>query len=181
MLFSGVAEKFAPTIVTDAPTFAVAGVKSVIVGAAPAVMRTNCVSEVAVPPAVVTVIGPIVAPEGTITASDVAVAAATVAGVPLKLTVFIAAAGSKFAPLTVIINPAYCQPGANPVIKGAAFKPGDAANDPVASPPGDAEPPQAFIQSNNTGIRIRDNAEHFFIVGLTQNFIRSFASSSSQR
>ncbi len=61
--------------------------------------------EVAVPPAVVTVSVPVVAPVGTVVVIDVAVAAVTVACVPLNLTVLLAAVVLKLLPLIVTEAP----------------------------------------------------------------------------
>ena len=54
------------------------------------------VAEVAVDVATVTVIGPVVAPEGTLTVRLFAVAAVTVAGVPLNLMVLLPGVALKF-------------------------------------------------------------------------------------
>ncbi len=83
--------KLVPLIWTLAPTGPLAGAKSVIVG----VTRKLPVL-LAVPPGVVTLIGPLVAPEGT--AAWIAVAEVTekLAFVPLKVT---ALAPSKPVPL----------------------------------------------------------------------------------
>ena len=56
--------KFAPLIVTLVPTGPLAGVKLVIVGAL--AVTVNEVALVAVPPGVVTLMGPLVAPAGTV-------------------------------------------------------------------------------------------------------------------
>ena len=56
--------KFAPLIVTLVPTGPLAGVKLVIVGAL--AVTVNAAALVAVPPGVVTLMGPLVAPAGTI-------------------------------------------------------------------------------------------------------------------
>ena len=53
--------KFVPAIVTTVPTAPFEGVKLVIVG-----VTANWVALVAVPPAVVTLSGPVVAPDGTV-------------------------------------------------------------------------------------------------------------------
>ena len=55
--------KFKPVIVTPVPTGPFVGVKLVIVGAG---MTVKLVALVAVPPAVVTLTGPVVAPVGTV-------------------------------------------------------------------------------------------------------------------
>lgn len=52
-----------PVIVTDAPTPPLAGAKPVIVGAG---TKVKLVALCAVPPGVVTAIGPVLAPEGTV-------------------------------------------------------------------------------------------------------------------
>ena len=57
--------KFVPVIATVVPTGPLAGVKLVMVGAL-AVVTVNAVALVAVPPGVVTLIGPLVAPAGTV-------------------------------------------------------------------------------------------------------------------
>lgn len=56
------------------------------------------VEEVAVDVPTVTVIGPVVAPEGTLTVRLFAVAAVTVAAVPLNRTVFAPGVALKFCP-----------------------------------------------------------------------------------
>src|SRR5215212_8714241 len=82
-----VVSKLVPLIVTAVPAIAIAGVKPVIVGAAEA-LTVNGVLLVASPNGVLTVIGPVVAPDGTVVTICVGVAELTVAVVPLNLTVF---------------------------------------------------------------------------------------------
>jgi hypothetical protein len=65
------ADRLLPLIVTDVPTRPLTGEKPVIEGAGP-VVTANAVALVAVPPAVVTAIGPVVAPAGTVAAIRVA-------------------------------------------------------------------------------------------------------------
>jgi hypothetical protein len=77
-----VAPKFAPVIVTDAPTAPLAGDSVVIVGAE---VTVNCMLLLAIPPAVTTTF-PVVAPAGTGTAMLVAPHAAGVAAMPLNVT-----------------------------------------------------------------------------------------------
>jgi len=55
--------KFVPVIVTPVPTGPFGGVKPVIVGAG---MTVKLVTLVAVPPGVVTLTGPVIAPAGTV-------------------------------------------------------------------------------------------------------------------
>jgi len=86
MLADGVALKFVPVIVTVVPTGPLVGVKLVIVGGGGSTLKL--LPLVPVKPFTVTVIGPVVAPAGTLVVSDVAVAAVTVAAVPLNRTVF---------------------------------------------------------------------------------------------
>src|SRR5258705_5105338 len=58
--------KFVPVIVTLVPTGPLVGVKLVIVGGCGGVVTVNALALVAVPPGVVTVTGPVVAPAGTL-------------------------------------------------------------------------------------------------------------------
>src|SRR5207245_9195936 len=77
------------------------------------------VALVAVPPLVVTVIGPAVAPPGTGAVRLVADAAVTVARTPLNFTSFLLATGSKFVPVIVTVVPTGPLAGLNPVMVGA--------------------------------------------------------------
>ena len=65
-------------------------------------------------PATSTVIGPVVAPVGTVAVIDVAVEAVTVAVVPLNLTV----GEAKFDPVIVTLVPTVPELGLNPLIVG---------------------------------------------------------------
>src|SRR5436853_5144196 len=78
------------------------------------------VALVAVPPLVVTVIGPVVAPPGTDAVRLDADAAVTVARTPLNFTWFSLATGSKLAPVIVTAVPTGPLAGLNPVMVGAA-------------------------------------------------------------
>jgi hypothetical protein len=109
--------KFAPVRVTEVPTGPLAGANDVIVGACVWTVTLKLDEVVAVPPPVVTVIGPVEAPVGTVAVIDVADATAKVAATPLKLT---AVAPVKFVPVTVTEVPAGPLDGANDVIVGAA-------------------------------------------------------------
>ena len=73
--------KFVPVMVTVVPTGPLAGVNDVMVGGT---VTVKIVALVAVLPATVTVIAPVVAPVGTVTVMLVAVLAVTVAAVPLN-------------------------------------------------------------------------------------------------
>ena len=80
--------KFVPVIVIGVPTVAICGVKLVIVGTPLLAVTVNGVLLVAEPARVVTLIGPVVAPVGTVTSSWDVVAPVTVAVTPLNRTVF---------------------------------------------------------------------------------------------
>src|SRR5882762_5552727 len=91
--------KFVPLMVTLVPTGPLPGVKLVMVGG-----LTNVKLPVllAVPPAVVTLIGPVVAPAGTVAVIAVAEFTVKLALVPLNRT---AVAPVKFVPLIVTVVP----------------------------------------------------------------------------
>ena len=91
--------KLVPVRVTVAPTAAEAGAKEVTVGAG---ITVKLVAEVAVPPGVVTAIGPLVAPAGTVAAICVSVFTVNLALTPLKVTLL---APGKFAPVRVTVAP----------------------------------------------------------------------------
>src|SRR5215831_2403141 len=75
-------------MVTGSPARPTEGVNPVIVGAPAVEVTTNDELLVAEPPGAVTLIAPLVAPTGTFTTNWLAVADATVAAVPLNVTVF---------------------------------------------------------------------------------------------
>src|SRR4029453_13525550 len=86
--WDGVVSKLVPAMATAVPGTATVGVKLVIVGAPLVAVLVKWVLLVALPPGLVTAIGPVVAAAGTVTVSWVGVAAVTVALVPLNWTVF---------------------------------------------------------------------------------------------
>ena len=96
-LLVGTVSKLVPLTVTLLPTVPTEGVKLVMVGT-PEPFTVKGVVLVAVPPGVVTVIAPVVAPAGTVVLICVAVAALTVAAVPLKVTVLSTALALKPVP-----------------------------------------------------------------------------------
>jgi hypothetical protein len=102
--------KLVPVIVTALPTVPTAGEKPVIVGAldAPTVNGSLLVAD---PPGVVTLIGPVLAPAGTVATSRVVVAEVTVAVVPLNLTVLSPAVALNPVPEMVTAVPAGPRPG----------------------------------------------------------------------
>ncbi len=88
-LLAGVVSKLVPVIVTAVPTLPMVGVKLLIVGAPRgALVTVKFVLLVAEPEGLVTPIGPVVAPDGTVETICVAVDDVTVAVTPLKVTVF---------------------------------------------------------------------------------------------
>src|SRR5215471_14716764 len=84
--FAKLWSKFVPVTVTAVPAVPIVGVKLVIVGAPESVATVKLLALVAEPAGAVTVIGPVVAPAGTDVTICEAVAEATVALVPWKLT-----------------------------------------------------------------------------------------------
>src|SRR4249920_1658971 len=78
------------------------GLVPVMPGAATTV---NACAVVAVPLTLLTVIGPLTAPEGTDATSECGVASVMAAGVPLKLTAFCAGLEMKPAPKIVTASP----------------------------------------------------------------------------
>src|SRR2546426_1392329 len=107
--------KFVPLIVTPVPTGPLVGAKLVIVGAFET-MTVNALELVAVPPAVVTLSGPAVAPLGTVAWIAVAELTVKFALTPLNVT---AVAPVKFVPLIVTLVPTGPLVGAKLVIVGA--------------------------------------------------------------
>src|SRR5256712_571683 len=100
-----VAPKFAPAIVTDAPTNPEAGFKLVMLGAGTVTVKLTAL--LAAPPTVTTTF-PVVAPAGTGTTMLVALQLVAVAVVPLNLTLLVPCVAPKFAPAIVTdvpINP----------------------------------------------------------------------------
>jgi hypothetical protein len=107
--------KFVPLIVTLVPTGPLEGEKEVIVGAG-ALVTVKLVELVAVPPAVVTVSGPVVAPLGNVAVICVLELTVNDAEAPLNPT---AVAPLKFVPLMVTLVPAAPLVGENELIVGA--------------------------------------------------------------
>src|SRR5438477_562074 len=91
--------KFVPLIVTLVPTGPLVGVKLAIVGA---LTTVNELALLAVPPGVVTLTGPVVAPAGTVAWIAVSEVTVKVALIPLNVT---EVAPLKFVPLIVTLVP----------------------------------------------------------------------------
>src|SRR5947208_1252001 len=104
--------KLAPLIVTLVPTGPLPGVKLVIVGG---LMTVKLAALLAVPPGVVTLIGPLVAPAGTVGVIAVAELTVKLALVPLNST---AEAPVKLVPLMVTLVPTGPLPGVKLEIVG---------------------------------------------------------------
>jgi hypothetical protein len=101
-LFAGVVLKFVPDIVTVAPTAPLVGVKEVNVGVG---RRVKLEALVNVIPLTVTEMVPVVAPDGTVTVSEVVVAALTTADVPLNETILFEGVELKFVPEIITVAP----------------------------------------------------------------------------
>ena len=78
----------------------------------------NDVADVAVWPFTVMLIGPVVAPTGTVAVTAVTVAAVTVAATPLNFTAFSESVPLKYCPLSVTLSPACPEAGEKPVMDG---------------------------------------------------------------
>ena len=123
VLFAGVGSKFAPVMVMEVPTGALAGEKPVIAGGGTTVKLD---AEVApwTTSVVVTVIGPVTAPWGTVVTIWVDVLLVTVAATPLeKTTVLFAGVGSKLLPVMVTDAPTGALAGVKPAMVGAMEDP----------------------------------------------------------
>ncbi len=120
--------KFVPLMVTLVPTGPLVGAKLVIVGGSTTV---NALLLLAVPPAAVTLIGPVVAPAGTVARIEVAEVTVKLALTELKVT---EVAPLKFVPPMITLVPTGPLVGAKLVIVGGSAT----ANVPllVAVPPG---------------------------------------------
>jgi hypothetical protein len=101
MLLVVVVSKPVPVMVTVVPAVPLVGVKLVIDG-----ITVKFDDEVAVWLLTVTLIGPVVAPDGTVVTISVLVELVTTADVPLKLTALFAAVVSKLVPTMVTVVPA---------------------------------------------------------------------------
>src|SRR5438552_9855633 len=109
--------KCEPLIVTPARTVPLAGLNELIVGAEGATVTVKLVALVAVPPGVVTLIAPVVAPLGTVAVICVSEFTAKEAAAPLNAT---AVAPVKCEPLIVTPAPTGPLAGLNELIVGAS-------------------------------------------------------------
>jgi hypothetical protein len=116
-----IAPKFAPVIVTDAPTSPDAGFRLVILGAGTVTVKLTPL--LATPPTVTTTF-PVVAPAGTDATMLVALQLVGTAVVPLNFTVLVPCIAPKFAPVIVTEAPTSPELGFKLVMLGtvrAAF------------------------------------------------------------
>src|SRR5712691_13134574 len=105
-------------IVTFVPTRALAGLNELIVGAELATVTVKLLELLAVPPGVVTLIAPLVAPLGTVAVICVSELTVQEAAAPLKAT---AVAPVTCEPLIVTAVPTGPLAGLNELIVGAAL------------------------------------------------------------
>jgi hypothetical protein len=112
--------KFVPLIWTEVPIGPLVGLNDVIVGA-PVVVTVKFVELVAVPSGLVTAIGPVVAPDGTVDVIFCALSIVNVADVPLKVTL-VTFGPLKLWPWIVTEVPTGPLAGENEVIVGAAAR-----------------------------------------------------------
>src|SRR5438552_9093242 len=111
-----VAPKFAPVIVTDAPTNPDVGFRPVTLG--PGLVTVKLTPLLATPPTVTTTF-PVVAPLGTGTTILVALQLVGVAAIPLNVTVLVPCLAPKLAPVIVTDVPTNPDVGFRPVMLGA--------------------------------------------------------------
>ena len=103
ILLAGVGLKLVPTMVTVVPIVPYVGVNEVIVGRG--VITVKFVGLTEVKPFTVTVMTPVVEPNGTVVVMLVAVLTVTLVRVPLKATKLLAGMGSKSNPVIVTVVP----------------------------------------------------------------------------
>jgi len=121
VLFAGVVLKFVPVMVTDAPIMPAGGANEIIVGS-DTVVTVKLVAEVAVIPATVTAMEPVVAPSGTVTVMLVAALAVTVAATPLNVTVLLDVMALKFVPVIVTVVPIGPEAGVKLLMVGGVIR-----------------------------------------------------------
>src|SRR5207245_2665872 len=112
-----VAPKFAPAIVTEAPTNPDVGFRLVMLG--PAAVTVKLTPLLATPPTVTTTL-PVVAPAGTGATMLVALQLVAAATVPLNFTVLVPCVAPKFAPAIVTEAPTNPDVGFKLVMLGPA-------------------------------------------------------------
>ena len=112
--------KFVPVMDTAVPGVPMLGVKLVMVGTPEPVEILKFEPLETEPAGLVTLIGPVVAPAGTVTTSCVAEAETMLAAVPLNCTVFCEAMALNAVPLRVTVAPATPLCGVNEIIESRA-------------------------------------------------------------
>jgi len=122
LLVPFVEPKFAPAIVTTAPTAPLVGDRPVILGAGVALVTVNVRPLLATPPTVTTTL-PLVAPEGTGTTMLVVDQLVGAPVRPLKVTLLVPFVEPKFDPAIVMLVPTVPLVGERLEIDGAALPP----------------------------------------------------------
>jgi hypothetical protein len=115
VLVPGVAPKFAPEIVTDAPTAPEPGLNFAILGASGIILK---LAPLLACPATVTTTFPVTAPVGTGTTMLVPLQLFGAAFTPVKVTVLVPCVAPKFAPEIVTNAPTAPEPGLRLVMFG---------------------------------------------------------------
>jgi hypothetical protein len=114
---TGVFSKFVPLMLRAVPGKPICGENPLIVGVVEP--TANDAELAALPEGLVTAIGPVVAPEGTVTTISVAVAEATCAATPLNVTAFCDGVELKPVPSIATEVPTGPPSGANSMTKTA--------------------------------------------------------------
>ena len=109
--------------VAIAPSHTAAGAGCVVTVMTGEVVTVKLVALIAVLPATVTVITPVVAPAGTVVVMDVAVLDVDVASVPLNRTVLLPGVALKFVPVMVTVVPIGPVVGVKKVMVGSVGAP----------------------------------------------------------
>jgi hypothetical protein len=117
LLSAKVGLKSVPVIVTTVPATPDVGENEVMVGAGPQVTVKSESAEVSEHP-LYTLMGPVVAPAGTLVVIVVAELAVTMAETPLNCTIFSEGVVLKFVPVIVTASPSSPVEGANNVMVG---------------------------------------------------------------
>src|SRR5208283_251550 len=142
-----VAPKFAPVIVTDAPTNPEVGFRLVMLG--PEDVTVKLAPLLATPPTVTTTF-PVVAPAGTGATMLVAFQLVGVATIPLNFTVLVPWVAPKFAPVIVTEVPSTPDVGFKLVMPGVEVPPGLVVSADWTTPAHPAKVMLATARTQNT-------------------------------
>ena len=124
--------KPAPMMVTEVPTGPAAGLKNTTAGAGAGAVTVNCLGLAAVPPAVVTVTRPVVAPAGTVAVICAALSTEKLAAAPPKVT---AVAPLKSLPVRITEVPTGPEVGVRLVMVGGVVGAATLAHQVPQTPP----------------------------------------------